>query len=574
MHKRTATSSTPDFRLRVLALALLPLIFQVPAYAGPVQVTTTAAVSTSHCTLADAIDTVLQGQSVGACTASQGPDAHVKIDKGATYELAAPVIVDAALEIRGDASAVAPAVITWPAGQSGRFFDVVPGASLDLSNFGLTGGTADQGGAMRIQTSADAQLFGVTLTGHTASFAGGAIDNAGTLTIKKSSFEGNTANYGGALYNRGGGTVHMMNSLLADNSSALGGGIYQDGASLDIEASTLSINQASLGGALYGKSGTTAVDFSTFVDNASQLGGGVFMEWGSLLLARSALTSTGAEALCFGSQYIQSAGGNVLSDGSCVPASALDDITSGPIAMSPLVHHGGLTRVHVPLCDWSEGRCQSPLLDRDDLSLCAAGSAHRDQRDQFDRLSPDPSSTVISGGTACDVGAYESVCQGSVVSGPDVMVTLREYQVLDDDPVLLDNGDCFGHPLWEEGSDNHCSISWMVQGARLEVVDIAFLDPSCQETCFPDTTACEQHCTGFGGPAADNFLPAGWSEVNHGNRYAVEVADCQLPTLEANESMRYLIGLRDKTTGESLGYWDPKTPILNEDPPEGSCPGC
>ena len=571
MRERIATSSID--RPTIIALALLGLICQIPAasYAGPVQVTTTAAASTSHCTLADAIDTVLQGQAIGACPWS--PDAYVKIDKGLTYELAAPVTVDAALDIRGDASAVDAALITWPAGQSGRFFDVVPGASLDLSNLRLAGGSADQGGAVRIQPSADARLFGVTLTGHTASYAGGAIDNAATLTIINSSLEGNTANYGGALYNRGSGTVHITNSLLADNSSSLGGGIYQDGASLDIETSTLSANQAALGGALFNKKGAAAIDFSTFVDNASQLAGSVFMEWGSLLLARSALTSTGAEALCFGSQYIQSAGGNVLSDSSCVPASALDEVTSQPIAMSPLVHHGGLTRVHVPLCDWSQGRCQSPLFDRDDLSLCAAGSTHRDQRDQFNRLSPNPSSITISGGAACDVGAYESVCQGSVVTGPDVMVTLREYQVMDGEPVLLDNGDCFGHPLWDEGSTNNCSISWTVQGARLEVEDIAFLDPSCQETCFPDTAACEQHCTGVGGPAADNFLPAGWTEVNGGNSYTVEVADCQLPALAENESMRYLIGLRDKMTGESLGYWDPKTPILNEDPPD-TCSGC
>lgn len=555
---------------RCCAAALATLFVHGPLAAGPVQVTSTDAVSTSSCTLADAIDTVLQGRSFGACAWS--PDPYVKIDKGSTYLLEAPVTVSGALEVRGDATATDPAVIAWPAGQSGRFFDAAPGASLELVNLELTGGSAIEGGGVRIQAAAEARLFGATLSSHTADNAGGAIDNAGTLSIEKSTFEANSATFGGAIYNRSGGLVHVLGSLFAGNSAALGGALYHDGEALDIETSTLSANQGIYGGALYGKSGDVTIDFSTFVDNAGSTGSAIFMEWGTVQLARSALTGPGD--LCFGSQYISSVGGNVLSDDSCIPPSALDEVTGEPIGMSPLVHHGGLTRVHVPLCDWSNGRCNSPLLDRGDLGLCVAGVTERDQRDQFNRLHPDPSSTVISGGAACDVGAYEAVCQGSAVNGPLVAITLREYQVLDGEPVLLDNGDCFGHPLWDEESQSGCELRWTVHGPRLEVEDIVFLDPACQETCFPDATACEQQCTGVGGPAADVFLPSGWSEQDDGTSYAVLVPDCDLPQLAPGEAMRYLIGLRDKSQGVSIGYWDPKTPVLNEDPPEGSCSGC
>ncbi|MEM8997709.1 MAG: hypothetical protein AAGF23_23200, partial [Acidobacteriota bacterium] len=505
-----------------------------------------------------------------------GPDTvWVRLPDAAAYALDAPVVVDGELHIFGEPAATAPASIVWAPGSAGRFFDVTASGDLTLSRVEVSGGDAATGGAVRIAADGVGTLYGARFTGNTAGFAGGAISNAGTLAITRSTFSSNQSTFGGALHNHGDGSAVILNSLFAANSASSGGAIYQNGSmtsAVDVKNTTFSANSGFYGGAYYGKSGDGFIDFSTLRNNTAQAGGAVFMEWGTLAIGRSAWTQEGTASLCFGVFYITSTGGNVFSDGSC-GATAGDDVTGAPVAMSPLVDHGGFTEVHVPLCDWSSGTCESPLINRDDLALCAEGTVERDQRDQFNRLSVDEGSVATGGGTACDVGAYEAVCQGSSVFQETVLVQLHGYQSTQGEPALLDNGDCFGHPLWDTASTSGCSIRWDVDVDWLEVADIVFLDPLCQEVCFPDTTACEQHCTG-GDVTADHHRPAGWAETDNGTSYRIDVADCSVPALDPGESLRYLIGLRDPANPSApLEYWDPKTPILNEDPPDPGCTG-
>lgn len=534
--------------------------------AAPIEVTTTDATSSTECTLTDAIDTAQNGASQGECTWSG--DAIVEIEEGFTYPLASSVAtVSSDLVVRGEFSAVDPAEIVWDTGQSGRFFDVASGGDLELTNLNLIGGSGYDGGALRVQAGGTAHVFGVWFEDNDAGFAGGAIDNAGTLAVEKSTFDGNSAPFaGGAIFNDGSGTVYVVDSLFADNEAALGGAFYQDGDDVAFETSTFSANDASLGGAIYGKSSDISVDFSTFRNNDGSTGSAIYMEWGSIDIGRSALTATSSQSsLCNGSTYVTSDTGNVLSDSSCGSATG-DDVVGAEIVMSDLLHHGGHTQVHVPICEWDGGGCDSPLLDRDDLSLCSSSSADRDQRDQFDRIDL-TGSVAAHGGTVCDVGSYESVCQTYDQNGADVTVYLHEYQVGDSDPILLDNGDCFGHELWEEEETADCSITWSVMGTRLKIVDIVFLDPECEVACFPDTSACESSCTGSGGVSADNYLPSGWSETDNTNgTYTIDAPNCTIPELDEGVAMRYLIGLEDSTDPNATTfYWDPLTPLTNSD---------
>ncbi|MEO1087980.1 MAG: hypothetical protein AAFY88_27415, partial [Acidobacteriota bacterium] len=400
----------------------------------------------------------LDGVATGACVTAadnRGPgDVWVELPDAAAYALNATVVVDGELQIFGEPAATAPASIVWAPGSSGRFFDVTASGDLTLSRVELSGGDAYSGGAVRVAAGGVGTFSGMTFTGNTASFSGGAISNAGSVEVKWSTFDGNHASFGGAIHNSGDGTADIFNSLFVANSASMGGAIYQNGSSqsaVDVKNTTFSANSGFYGGAYYGKSGDGSVDFSTLRNNAAQAGSAVFMEWGGLTISRSAWTHDGSMSLCFGAFYITSTGGNVFSDGSCSATSG-DDVTGAPVAMSPLVDHGGFTEVHVPLCDWSGGTCESPLINRDDLALCAPGIVERDQRDQFNRLSVDEGNVATSGGPACDVGAYEAVCQGSSVYQETVLVQLHGYQSAQGEPALLDNGDCFGHPLWETGS--------------------------------------------------------------------------------------------------------------------------
>ncbi|MEM8934453.1 MAG: right-handed parallel beta-helix repeat-containing protein, partial [Acidobacteriota bacterium] len=507
------------------------------------------------------------------------------------YKLAAPVTVTTDLVVRGQPTAVAPSRILHASGSSGRFFDVVPGASLALRNLRISHGSASDGGALRVQAGASAELLAVTLDKNQAQHSGGAIYNAGTLVIQSSTVDNNTSSYrGGAIHNEGAGTVTLTNSLVVGNDS-VHGAIYQNGGPIEIETSTFSANTAAAGGALYGKSGPMTVDFSTFRDNLAGLGSAVSMEWGSVSIGRSALTAPDTtDELCWGSFYVASDAGNVLSDASCGFDDATgDQMLEAEISMSELLDHGGLTKVHVPLCDWSTGRCESPLINPDPAvlaPLCDQPLVDRDQRNQFARIDP-YNVSAASGGTRCDVGAYESVCESyNHLSDDSMVVRLHEFQVEDAEPVLLNNGDCASHELWQETATSDCKITWEVYGSRFEIVDIVFLDPACEETCFPDATPCLMECTGAADPLndpEDNFLPTGWTETGAraNGAYVVDAPNCNQPT----QAQRYLVGLLDATSSlrtpiggvadrglvksGAIEYWDPKAPVTNDDTPDG-----
>ena len=548
--------------VKTSTLALMTYLCPVVgAFATPIQVETSEPTSSSQCTLSDAIDSVLFGTSVGACS-WQG-ERIVVLTKGESYELARTVPpVETAMTLRGGVTATTPAVISWASGQSGRFFDVKAQGHLTLEHLKLTGGSSSEGGALRNQSGGTVDLFNTTFDGSSAGFRGGAIHNEGSLDIEKSTLQNNTSTFGSAIYNGGQGTLEIAGSLFADNTASFGGAVYQQGGAITVQASTFSANQAYYGAAIYGKSGDSAVDFSTFRNNSGSVGGAVFMEWGSLLLGRSALTAEpGMGSLCFGSQYLISAGGNAFSDNSCGALAADDIQVGGPIQMSELVTHGGFTASHVPLCDWVDDACESPILDKLDCPEGGSISTARDQRDQFPRRDSTGSFSV-SGGQKCDIGAYESVCQSFDVNGGAVQVMVHEYQIAEGDPVLVDNGACFGHPLFEPDPEG-CRIQWNNYGGRIGIQDVVFLEPNCPVDCFVDPQGCKDHC--------ETSSPEGWTAVQMDEKtFAFEVPDCNIP----ETSIRYLLGLRDTTLppppeGEPLvlDYWDPKTPIMVDDVP-------
>ena len=135
---------------------------------------------------------------------------------------------------------------------------------------------------------------------------------------------------------------------------------------------------------------------------------------------------------------------------------------------------------------------------------------------------------------------------------------LHEFQVVSEDaPVLLDNGACAGHPLFDEDPAG-CSIGWLSQGARLTVEDIIFIDPACPHECFPDAELCAQTCA-VASPAGWNVDPA----PSQGT-FAFDVPGCEIP----DGVWRYVIELKDQLIPMSPPiYWDPLTPVTVDDEP-------
>ena len=151
----------------------------------------------------------------------------------------------------------------------------------------------------------DAELHGFKLTGGNgtgvvAGGNGGAILNAGTLTLIDTAVSQNTANdAGGGIFN--GGTLMLFNCTVSENTSlGDGGGIHNHGT-LTLTNSIVSGNTAaSHGGGIHNYpielDETTTLNNSTVSDNAAQEGGGIYHIGGRpLTLSGSTVSGNTAE---------------------------------------------------------------------------------------------------------------------------------------------------------------------------------------------------------------------------------------------------------------------------------------
>lgn len=216
----------------------------------------------------------------------------------------------------------------------------------------------------------------------------------GVASISNSTFAGNDSSDGcGAIYN--GGSMTIRNSTFSDNrtigtNSSQGGAICSPGA-LAVEASTFTGNYArGYGGTLLAGNGT--LTSSTFRDNSSGLGGDGINGGPGLIVSRSILQG------CV--DAVTSGGDNLVSDGSCFPASAgLNDRIGLDPRLGELANNGGPTKT-VAL------QAGSPAIDQ--VIANAAGCSGSDQRGVARPL-----------GVRCDIGAFERDTDRIFASGFD-----------------------------------------------------------------------------------------------------------------------------------------------------------
>ncbi|HEY8560443.1 MAG TPA: choice-of-anchor Q domain-containing protein [Pyrinomonadaceae bacterium] len=144
------------------------------------------------------------------------------------------------------------------AGADFRVFHVGPNAGngIFLRGFSISNGQAPLGGGLYIESGSTVSLTDLAINGHSAG-AGGAIANAGTLNMTRSSVSGNAAlttlgdqsSLGGGLINLGANSkATISNSTFTGNSSTSGGGIFNRGTLLLIN-NTLTGNSATQRGA-------------------------------------------------------------------------------------------------------------------------------------------------------------------------------------------------------------------------------------------------------------------------------------------------------------------------------------
>ncbi|MEL6789220.1 MAG: choice-of-anchor Q domain-containing protein [Pseudomonadota bacterium] len=299
-------------------------------------------------------------------------------------------VIDGGDPLSPSGSSDGRADITLSAGEASRLF-VVAGemASLDLTSLTLRDGSvADgDGGALLVSAGAAANLTNVTLDNNNA-VNGGAIANAGMLTLSTVTFTGNMAATGGAIANSG-GTLLAVNTTFTGNSAS-GPGIA--------------------GGSLAVTGGDAALVNVTHVSTGTTDGGALALTAGTLSTTNTLLVGTGGETTLT-SGAISDLGGTVTSfDPAAVFASVEDGV---PV----LADNGGAVDTLALLSD-----VNNPALDVGAGPAGFAADANGNDRvvDQG----------LVDNGGAVDAGAVELDRINSAPSlGDPVPLTIGENLV-------------------------------------------------------------------------------------------------------------------------------------------------
>lgn len=229
-----------------LAVAILSILGGTSAWAANINVNSLLDVSSSgdgNCTLREAVINANtdSDSSSGDCLAGTGAD-HIGFAGNGTIILGSTLTISDAdgLTIDGLNKNV-----TLSGNYLVRVIQLNAGASLGLKNLTIANGFVEANGAgISALSGSNLRVSNSTFTGNVASGNGGAIDNAGTLTVINSTFTDNRGYFGGAIRNNGLATLNIANSTIAGNNAvtricpvgflctqviADGGGIYNSG---------------------------------------------------------------------------------------------------------------------------------------------------------------------------------------------------------------------------------------------------------------------------------------------------------------------------------------------------------
>lgn len=184
--------------------------------------------------------------------------------------------------------------LTLTAGNAPNGGALINKGNLTLSIMIMTGNTAtDRGGAI-FMDEGSLSLLSSTLSNNTSTHNGGAINflTTGIATIADTSFSSNTATgNGGAIAIDSGVSVSINHSRFNLNAANEGGAILNAG-SVTLNNSSLDNNTAShLGGAVLTTGSTTFVHSEIGENIADNRGGAIFMGGGNLSLFATALDS-------------------------------------------------------------------------------------------------------------------------------------------------------------------------------------------------------------------------------------------------------------------------------------------
>jgi hypothetical protein len=156
---------------------------------------------------------------------------------------------------------------------------------------------------LSIGATSNVTLDGLEIEFGTAVGNGGAIDNSGKLTVKRSTVSSNTASNGGAISNDAGATLTVQDSTFSHNTTTgVGGGAIISFGTATVERSAIVNNAAPIngGGINVQPAGTVTVASSTVAANTSGGLGGAMAALGMLTVEASTITgNAGSDGSAF-----------------------------------------------------------------------------------------------------------------------------------------------------------------------------------------------------------------------------------------------------------------------------------
>jgi parallel beta-helix repeat protein len=290
IHRRSIPRSRLFARLLriLLLLAIAMQVYWPPPAHAATTLTVTSTEDSGPGTLRDAIAAATGGDTIDFDGALSGQ----------TITLLSPLLLNKDLTIDGSAIA---APVTLSGGGAVRILEVAEGATVWVLGLVFEDGQAseaqgeglaNQGGAIR--NAGTLTLTRCTLTGNRG-YQGAAIHNAtaGYLTVSECTISGNHAsNSGGGIWSVG--TLALHGSVISGNSAeGTGGGFYSVSSQENVvTACTFEANTAMGGGAIHAGGRLTVAD-STFYMNTAGIAGAIANS-GTLTLTNSTLVANAA----------------------------------------------------------------------------------------------------------------------------------------------------------------------------------------------------------------------------------------------------------------------------------------
>jgi hypothetical protein len=282
------------------------------------------------------------------------------------------------------------------------YVDTPAGTPVTVSGLKLTGGTADNGGAI-LSKYAELTVVNAVVSGNTATSIGGGgiVSDRGSLTVRSSTVSGNSSDTnGGGIYGfqptSPTGLTIESSTITGNRADSFGGGVqFSDsvasGSPLNVRSSTISGNSAG---------------------NASYGGGGLFINGGS---SRTLANTIVADNTAPTAPDVRTFMSTLDASFSLIENPSGAAITGGPNIFNqdpgllPLTDNGGPT----PTQALNVG---SPAIDQG----LASGADQRGAPRPFDLAG-----VALAGDNNADIGAYERVLCGKALvneigtAGPD-----------------------------------------------------------------------------------------------------------------------------------------------------------